>query len=376
MNILHVATTFNRGGAEQHIVDLAQTQLREGHRVTIAFLRRGYDYWAGHMRAAGAHVVDLGLERYPEPAPLCRLAGIIWKERPDIIHAHLQPAELYTRLSLLFPWIPRVPMLISKHNDEPFFPGRGSRQLGRWVARRAHRVIAISEAVRQNTCLKDLGLPPEKVVTIRYGIDPAPYQAVTQEEITRWRAGFGIGPGQLLIGTVARFVPQKALHVLLDGYAAFRKLTPELHDVRLMLVGRGPLEDELRGQARRLGIEREIIFAGFREDIVTAMRSMDVFALTSNYEGFGLVLVEAMAAGAPVVASRVSSIPEIVVDGQTGFVFPAGDSRALGMKLAALRDPAIRRQMGEAGLLRIRNQFRLEDVWRRMRPLYGLPAYE
>ncbi|PKL49707.1 MAG: hypothetical protein CVV42_05060 [Candidatus Riflebacteria bacterium HGW-Riflebacteria-2] len=372
MNILHVATTLDRGGAEKHIIDLAQAQLKDGHRVVIAFLRRKNDYWAEFMQSVGAEVIDLGLEKYPEISPLMRLVKTIWSARPDIIHSHLQPAELYARFALMLPGIPKIPFVITKHNDEPFYPGPEASLLGKWVARRSSCVIAISEAVRQNTCIKDLGLPPGKVKTIHYGIDPVPYQTISPEETLRWRAEFGITPGQMLIGTAARLVPQKALHVLVAGFATFLRATAGNVDARLVLIGRGPLESDLKMQVSNAGLEREVIFAGFREDIPLAMKSMDVFALTSNYEGFGQVLVEAMSAGVPVVASRVSSIPEIVVDGETGYVFEAGDVEALSRKFEALRLPDIRKKMGAAGLMRIQKEFRPETVWQKLKPIYGL----
>jgi len=372
MNILHVATTLDRGGAEKHIVDLAQAQLNDGHRVTIAFLRRKNDYWAEFMRSAGAEVIDLGLERYPDITPLVRLVKLIYSRRPDIVHAHLQPAELYLRFALMMPGIPRIPFVITKHNDEPFYPGPEASLLGRWVARRSSCVIAISEAVRQNTCIKDLGLAPGKVKTIHYGIDPAPYQKISEQETRQWRAQFGITPEQMLIGTAARLVPQKALHVLIAGFAAFLRKEAGGIDARLMLIGRGPLENDLKDQVREAGLENEVIFAGFREDIPLAMKSFDVFALTSNYEGFGQVLVEAMSAEVPVIASRVSSIPEIVVDGETGYVFEPGDVVALSERFAALRSPEIRKKLGTAGLLRIQKEFRPETVWQKLQPIYGL----
>ncbi len=365
-----MATTLNRGGAEKHLLDLAKAQRADGHAVHIAHLRQGFNYWENEVRKAGGEVTDLGLTSYLDFLPLLRLVQIIRGWRPDLIHAHLQPAEVYSRLALMFTG-GRLPFFITKHNDERFFPGPGARGLGRWVARRARLVIAISEAVRQNTCLVDLGLPPSQVVTIPYGISPEPFLSVTTRSRLALRASLGLGEEDLAIGSIARFVPQKALHVLIEGFGIFRRQKGGGGTPRLVLIGRGPLEKSLRDQVAGLGLERDVVFGGFREDIPQVMGSLDIFALSSEYEGFGLVLLEAMAAGLPVVASKVSSIPEIVMEGKTGLLFPRGNPRGLADCLSQLRAPEIRKKMGEAGRQRVLAEFRLDRVWQQTRRAYG-----
>lgn len=352
MHILHVITTINRGGAENHLAALVSGQVASGLKVTVAYLK-GDGYWANSFRDMGVRVEPLGLRHYGEVLPVAKLRALIRTAAPDIVHAHMPPAELYTRLALLL-LHPAPAMVISKHNDEPFYRGVGQRRVGRWVSRRAARMIAISDAVNAYA-RKHLDMPASRVTTVHYGIDPGPYERVSESQRADVRAGWGIPSDAWVIGTVARLVPQKALHVLLKAYARYGALARQ--DSRLVLVGRGPLEDELRTLARQLGLEDKIIWAGFREDIPAVMNAFDIFALTSSYEGFGLVLLEAMAAARPVVASLVSAIPEIVQHEVTGLLCEAGDHEGFAQALLRLEQVDVRDRLGKAGHERALTRF-------------------
>lgn len=365
MKVLHVITSISRGGAENHLVDLVAGQIRSGLAVQVAYLKDD-GYWTARLTALGAGVTNLGMSWYGDLTPLRALRRLIRSFRPDLVHAHMPPAELYTRLALLGD---RRPLVISKHNDEPFYRGFGQRWVAAWVARRAGRVIAISDAVRAYFCGGGLGLPADQVITVRYGIDTDPYQGVSPASVAALRAEWGVSPETLLIGTVARLAPQKALDVLLDGFA--RYLHGASVPAKLVIVGTGPLREQLEAQAAGLGISDRVIWAGFREDIPVVMNALDLFALTSIYEGFGLVLLEAMAAAQPVVASAVSAIPEIVADGVTGRLVPPREPGLLASAFLELEEPARRRACGEAGRQRARSLFTLERMVAATEQVYG-----
>lgn len=351
-HILHVITTINRGGAENHLAALVSEQVASGLKVTVAYLK-GDGYWAASFRDLGILVEPLGLGRYGEVSPIKKLRALIRSAAPDIVHAHMPPAELYTRLALLFLY-PAPVMVISKHNDEPFFRGAGQAALGRWVSRRAARIIAISDAVSVYA-RNHLNVSADRVTTVHYGIDPLPYEQLSESRRQTVRTEWGIPPDALVIGTVARLVPQKALHVLLNAYAQYR-VQSRLAS-RLVIVGQGPLEIELKAMSHQLGLGSEIIWAGFREDIPAVMNAFDTFILTSSYEGFGLVLLEAMAAARPVIASRVSAIPEIVQDGMTGLLCESGDPEDFARALLRLEESDVRARLGTAGRDRVLTHF-------------------
>lgn len=364
--ILHVITTINRGGAENHLVGLVRGQVEQGLQVAVAYLK-GDGYWAATLRELGVRVEAMELTYYGNPVPIRHLRSLIRTWVPDIIHAHMPPAELYTRLALLC-LHPAPVMVISKHNDEPFFRGFGQRLLGRWVARRASRIIAISDAVNRYIKEPSLGCPANRTVTVHYGIDPAPFETIGDQAREDLRRAWSISRDEYVIGTVARLVPQKALHVLLDGFARYQRQASA--PSRLVVVGVGPLKAELKQRADDLGIGSRVIWAGFREDTPAVMKAFDLFALTSAYEGFGLVLLEAMAVGLPVVATRVSAIPEVVEDRESGYLIPAGDPKALAEALIYFEDQHLRRHYGMAGQARVRRVFSLSAMIERSLEIY------
>lgn len=357
MKILHVITTINRGGAENHLMELICGQRARGHEVEVVYLK-GDGYWTQALQRHGAGVHALAISSYGDLAALRRLRRLLRAMQPDVVHAHLPPAELYARLALIGTGGGSV-FIISKHNDAAFYRGPGWRALGRWVAARARRVIAISDAVN-GYFRKQLGISAERLITVRYGIDPQPYTAFPKRARDAVRAQFGCPASGWLIGTVARLVPQKALHVLLEGFARYRQRASL--PSRLLIVGTGPLKDALAARAATLGIGADVVWAGFREDIPAIMAALDVFVLTSAYEGFGLVLLEAMAAGRPVVATRVSAIPEIVVDGVTGILVDRGSASRLAAAFTRLEDASLRRTLGECGRARVSDVFPLDAM--------------
>ena len=356
MRVLHVITTMDRGGAENHLFELVKGQLGRGLDVAVAYLKGG-GFWTLPLRDLGARVEPLRVTRYGDTGPIFRLGRLIKDWRPDLVHAHMPPAELYARLALL--GFGSIPFVISKHNDEPFYRGFGHLAVARWVARRAVRVIAISDAVRSYHG-PQLRIRHDKLAVIHYGIDVAPYAAVDDETCRAIRAGWGIQPEEWVIGTVARLSAQKALHILLEAYATYRKR--QSRPARLVFVGRGALEQDLKLIAARLNIAGDVVWAGYREDIPAVMRAFDAFVLTSIYEGFGLVLLEAMAAARPVIATAVSAVPEIVQDNVTGLLCGSGDHACIGAAMVQLEDPDERARLGSAGNFRVIEQFPIERM--------------
>lgn len=346
--VVHVITTLNRGGAENHLADLARGQAAAGWQVTVAYLK-GDGYWRGALEREGVEVVPLGLRFYGDLAALARLRGVLRRARPHLVHAHLQPAELYTRLALLGAGGREAPRLvISKHNNGRFFDGPPALALalGRWAGRRADAIIGISDAVRDRVVAEALAREPGRVVTVHYGVDATPYRAADPAAVRRLRAEWGAGGETVLFGTAARMVPVKSLETLLEGYAELRRRHPGT-DTRLVMVGTGPLEASLRERAAALGIAGGVVWAGFREDMPRVMNALDVFVLTSLSEGFGLVLIEAMSAGKPVLSTRVGATPEIVAPG-TGRLVPARDPAGLAAAMESCLDAATRAAWGAA----------------------------
>jgi glycosyltransferase involved in cell wall biosynthesis len=194
---------------------------------------------------------------------------------------------------------------------------------------------------------------------VYHGIEP-PLTLEREREGKQIRQELGLGPEDFIVGNVGRLALQKGQRHLVAAMPFLLERVPRAHAV---IAGGGDLEAYLRDLALEVGVAERVHVLGPRKDVPALMHAMDVFAMPSIWEGFGLVLLEAMAAGRPVVASRVATIPEVVVDGQTGLLVPAGDPLALAEAIARLAaDPALARQLGEAGRDRLRRHFSIDKM--------------
>ncbi len=367
MKIIHIITTINRGGAENHLIELVKGQLNQGHQVQVAYLK-GDGYWTSHYEELGAMVTPLGLKHYGEIRPILRLRKLIQTFKPDIVHAHLASAELYTRLALFGISSQKLPWVISKHNDHIFYECLGHQMMGRWVSRRANRIIAISNAVKNYHC-EYLRYVPDKVAVIYYGIEPKPYENIHSQTVQLMRQSWGVDNNTFIIGTVSRLISAKALDILLKGFAIY--LQSASVPTKLLIVGSGPLELELKKLAEQLKIAEQVVWAGFRKDIPAVMNTLELFVLTSEREGLGQVLLEAMAAGKPIVATNVSAIPEVVEDKVTGLLVPPRHPDKLAQAFKFFEQSEARERFGFAGRLRVKSVFTLPRMIEQTLAVYG-----
>ena len=179
---------------------------------------------------------------------------------------------------------------------------------------------------------------------------------------------FGLGGEEIIVGFIGRFHAQKGIDVLLK---AFEKIEKSKMNVRLMLVGDGTLRKKIWKQSQTLGNDNRVLFTGIRKDIPLILSSLDIFVLPSRWEGLPLVLLEAMAAGLPIVATAVGGIPEVVVDGETGFLVPPEDPEALASAITRLiEDSVLRKKFGKAGYKRVKQHFNIQEASRRTEELY------
>ena len=357
MTILHVITSIEPDGAEHHLLSLAKSQVKGGDKVLLAFMRNTVRNLTSEFEEAGVILYPMGLSYYGEIKPILSLRTLIKSEGPDVVHAHLPPAELYARIAML--GVRKKAFIISKHNDERFAPVPFAVYMARWVAREADCVICISRAVKnfwsQNKVIKSA-----RSLVIHYGIAP-----ITQPKRNFFRNLLGIEEDEVVFGFVGRLVPQKSLDNLLRAFALLKDSS-----ARLVIVGDGELKRKLQVIAKKLYISNKVIFTGFRDDIPTVMSGLDVFVLSSKYEGFGLVLLEAMRAAKPVLATRVSAIPEVVSDEVTGILVPASNPEIMAEAMKRLMDEENRVRMGQAGKVRVAEEFGVERMSQRTRQVY------
>lgn len=364
LRLMLLAVGLGVGGTEGQLLELA-SRLDPGRFEVSVCALKGEGAIAGEMRARGVRVVTLGGQGAWDARVLYRLFRLVRAARPDVIHAFLPLANL---AACVVGRLLGVPVLLLSFRDVETWKGRLGRLVDGLTVRAADAATCSSEAVRR-FALSAFGGDERKYVTIHNGVDVArfiPGQAPPKPEL-------GLREDVPVIGTVCRLVePKKGLTVLLQAMAG-RK---DLADAQLLIVGEGPALPVLQALSVRLGLSDRVVFAGVRRDVAGLLPLMDVFVLPSLYEGFGIAIVEAMAAGRPVVATVVGGIPEVVVPGETGLLVPPGDPGALGDAIAQLvNHPEPARLMGARGRERARDRFSIESAVTRHEDLYaGLTA--
>jgi glycosyltransferase involved in cell wall biosynthesis len=361
LRILHVTSCCTVGGCEQHVLTMLRHLPEERYDRWLAYFEEkpdSADVMVDDFRAAGVKTVDLGGQHRNDPRAVWALGSLMRRESFDLIHTHSLRAELATAF-----WAgqaPKPPRLVrSIHNTDPLYDHPLLSRLGRWSAEKQDRIIAISDAVA-DFAHAHLGPHAAPVQRIYYGIDPV--------GTTPTRSA---NPSNHHIGIVARLAQQKGYHVLID---AMKIVVEQIPDARLTVVGHEDdlTQAELAGYALQRGVRGSIEFLGFRADIATVLSDVDIFVLPSLWEGFGLVLLEAMALGLPVVATRVGPIPEVVEDERTGLLVSAGSASQLAAALVSLlNDPARAHAMGQRGLERARTYFGLDRMMAQTEQLYA-----
>jgi glycosyltransferase involved in cell wall biosynthesis len=228
----------------------------------------------------------------------------------------------------------------------------------------ADAVVAISESVRE--VLRQGGVPAERIEVIPSGIDFSPFTENKDKDFLRRE--FGFAADDFLVGIVAHLDDSKGHKTLID---AARFLKSRSSKIKIVIIGTGKLEIELAEQARGLGVNDLVFFLGFRDDVPRLLASLDLFVLTSNAEGLGTSIMDAMASRLPVVATWVGGIPEVVVDRETGLLIPPRRPEDLAEAILKLySDRALARRLGERGFEVVREKFSAEAMAARIVDLY------
>jgi glycosyltransferase involved in cell wall biosynthesis len=279
-----------------------------------------------------------------------RLAKLLRREGVDLVHAHQYTPFFYGLTARLRG--PRRPIVFTEHGrHQPDYPRPKRMLANRLLLSRRDRVVGVGAAVRQ-ALIANEGLPPDRVGVLYNGIDVDAFAAADRAAA---RAALGAGPDDLVLIQVAR------LDYLKDHATAVRTLArvaSRRPGARLVLVGDGPERAAVESKARELGVADRVQMLGTRRDVARLLPGADLFLLTSVSEGIPLTALEAMAAGLPVVATEVGGLREVVADGATGFLAPAGDDAGLaGHVLRLAADPGLRRRLGEAGRDRAKLHF-------------------
>ncbi|HEX6207416.1 MAG TPA: glycosyltransferase [Actinomycetota bacterium] len=359
--ILILIKGLGRGGAEQLLVSAAPYFDRDRFEYEVAYLLPWKDAFVKELERLGLRVSCLE-GGSGSVGWMWRLRRFIRERRVDLVHSHSPVAAVGARL-VGGPGLGRV---YTEHNVwERYHPV--TYWLNALSFPRNDQVFAVSDRVRLSIgyprSLRFLPMP--KLETLYHGLDPA--------AVARWAGGdgvreeLGIPDDAPIVGTVANFKHHKGYEDLLRAASLVRRAIP---DVRFVLVGRGPLEEEVRRQALDLGLSGTVVFAGYREDAPRLAQAFDVFALASVHEGLSIALIEAMAMGTPAVVTNVGGIPEVVEQGKQGILVPPRDPGAMAHGITTvLRDAPLRERLGAEARLRAAT-FDIRKAVTRMEQVY------
>ena len=360
------------GGPALHVAYLAHGLRDRGYETTLVAgtLARGEDSMAYVAEDLGVRVEALPeLSREISPVQDARavlhLARMIRRDRPQILHTHTAKAGAVGRLAALLAGDARPPIVVHTfhgHVLRGYFNSAqtlGFRLLERWLARISTVLIAVGPQVRDD--LVRLGVAPaEKFRVIRLGIELGERVDADGSKRAETRRVLGVPDRAFLVGWIGRMTPVKNTDEVLR---ALRLLQDRGVDAWLCMVGDGPDRDRLERLASELGVVRRCLFPGYQSDVARFYSAFDALVLTSVNEGTPVSAIESLAAQRPVVATRVGGVPDVVDDGEDGYLVPLGDTEQLADGLERLaRDPELRELLGHAGRGRVLERYAVERL--------------
>jgi L-malate glycosyltransferase len=346
---LHVDTAASwRGGQNQVLLTVLGLRERGERAVLVAHpdgeLRKRADEGLELVPLAPGHELDL--------KAAWKLGRVIRRIRPDIVHAHDPHGVAMASMALSMLTTTPSPRLVAARRVD-FHLKRNS--FSKWKYRQVDLFIASSEAIRR-ILMRD-GIPAAEIVTVHEGID---VERIGRLPAVNLHAAFFLPHNAPIVGNVAALVGHKGQRHLINAVPIVLRDEP---DARFVILGEGPLRAQLEHQVKTLHLEKHVVLPGFRDDVLSCIKAFDLFVMSSETEGLGTSLLDAMAAGKPTIGTDVGGIPETIEDRVSGLIVPPNDPASLARAIVRLlKDGALARRMGQAGLARARKLFSVEKM--------------
>ncbi len=369
IRVLQVITSL-AGGAGLHAYQLAGHLDPARFDVHLAY-GSGYPLDACVEEEGLSHTI-LGWRRSPNPVASARgladVSRLVRATRPQIMHMHCSIAGIMGRWVAAREGVPHIIFSVhalTSRDHQPSWRKRLFLQIERGMDRYTDRYCVFTQNLKDQLVQRRIARP-EKIQVVPHGIEigdpPSP------EVRRRARESLGLSEGDLAVATAGRLEPQKGLTYLVRAFQGVQARVPE---ARLLVFGDGPLRGSLEAEVRARGLGERVRFLGWRDNMRALLAGVDLFCLASLWETFGYVLLEAMSAEVPIVATDVDGIPEVVGDSTVGLLVPPADPDALGAAIGSLlAEPVRRRNMGQAGRKRAETLFRLARMIERYETLY------
>ena len=349
MRILHLDTEMTwRGGENQ--LRLLLSGLAASDAENFVVVRPGSQ--AAEKLRGLAPITEMRVRGGFDPGAARNLARFAAEHRIDVIDAHTSNGHSLALLMKLCGAQARIVV----HRRVDYAPGRGFFNRRKYLSAMVDRYVAISSAIA--AILADYGIPPAKIAVVRSAIDGKPYEIYDRAaERAALASAFSIDQNLVFLGNVSALSDQKDYPTLIRAAKILKERGLPFH---VFVAGEGERRDELERLRMDLGMEYDVTFLGFIDQVPRFLSALDVFAMSSAYEGLGTILLEAAHAGLCLVATAVGGIPEAVVDGKSGILCPPGDPEALANALArVINDPRLRRSLAEGAKQHVNQEFSL-----------------
>ncbi len=374
MKIIHAVTSLDKGGAENHVVSLATEQRKKKNDITI-FVSKNSSYWLKFLKKAKIQVKktqffkedNLVYKIYKFFKDFYFLTKLIDNKKPDILHAHLPYMELVSFFSLYFS-SHKPKFIITKHVDSDFFYGSITQKktyLGSFftkiISLKSTKIIAISKAVKKYFILGKFGIEEKKIKHIYYGLDNLKISTKKDFRLKK----YNIKRDELILGCIARLVPQKSIENLIISLRYLNKFK-----FKLVIVGNGPLKRKLKTLSKKLEVSDQIIWIDFLDDVKKFYTFIDIFVLTSLYEGLGLVFLEAMICKKPIITSNISAMKEVIKNNHNGILVKPNNPVLLSKAIFKLRNKNFRNKLGLAGFKYVKKNFSVKEMYEKTQKIY------
>jgi len=363
MKIVYVIGGLGVGGAERQLLYLVERVARLADVTVISLSGSDIGLRPEFERLAGVRTVLCPKRPGIDVMLVPRLAALLRRERPVIVHTYLRTAGYWGRVAAC---LAGVPIRIASERNLEIERGQFANLLDRILSSVTDRVVVNADAIRDYLVHIE-GLDPEKIEIIRNGVPVS--RTLSEFEAHIVRRGFGLSDFEYVVAFIGRLVPQKNPALFL---AMAQAVVRSGLKCGFLLVGDGPLRTILADQTRTLGIQDAVRFTGVRNDVSRILGVIDLLVLTSDWEGLPNVILEALAAGVPVVATRVGGVGEVLEDGVTGYIVPPRDLPTLiDRVLRVLSDREVRDRCGRRGRESTQSRFSISVMVDRTVALYN-----
>lgn len=330
---------------------------------------RGQSDGRNEMESVASEVIYLGYVdkdlKHLNLRVISSLYKMMRQRQIDIVHCHGHKATVIGTIGAKIAGVPSVISHVHGLNRTRSL----SRYITNWfLFKGVKKIIAVSDSVRNNIIDTNRNLDPSKVITVRNGINIGSIDNVHIGK-KEARSKYGISDDSVIFGTVGRLAETKGQKYLIEAYSQVKKKIP---NSKLVIIGNGPLSEKLKKDAEAFGISKDVIFMGYRTDVLELLKGLDIFVFPSIAEGLPLALLEAMASRLPIIASNVGGIPEVFGNSNCGILVPPRDSQSLANAMIeiGLLNESRRKDMGESSRKRVEDAFTTEIMCKNLMDVY------